>query len=643
MSSGIPIQKVNNEFISKLAKSRHEHPLTYRLLFYILLCSSAITLLATIFQLYFDYQRDMSAIDMRVEFIEKSYLSSITRNLWRIESEAIELQLEGILTLPDIEYLEVKSADNEEFVYKVGNQPKSTAIGSYSFDLIYDNEGEQYPIGTLNIIVSYEGVYSRLFHKAEIILLTQAIKTFLVSLFILFIVQYLITRHLSQLATYSRNLNLDNLHIALILNRKNPINDDELEHVTKSINNMRLSLIEGKQVIQENENRLRQILEALPIGVNVFDASGKLYFTNQQAQHIFGRNLEKDISAEQLPKFYNLYQKDTEELYPNTNLPIIQALQGQSTRIDDIEVHQDNRVIPLEVWGAPIFDEQRQITYAISAFQDITERLQREQAERAREAAEAVNRMFMASLRYAQSIQNSLLPNPTQVTTYLPNHFFLWSPKELVGGDMIYAEAFADGFIVAAIDCTGHGVPGAFMTMVVSTALRRITRDEGRYQPSEILKQLNVTVKTSLQQDTEYATSDDGLDMALCWVNLPERILLFAGAKLPLYYIHQNEVHMIKGDKQSLGYKKSDLNFTFTTHTIKIEPDMYFYLSTDGFVDQVGGPKSFPFGNKHFKNLLLENSCYSLNEQRDKLFEAFNDYKKDYDRLDDVTVLGFKI
>ncbi|NJO14180.1 MAG: SpoIIE family protein phosphatase [Thioploca sp.] len=627
--------------LSKLAKIRREHPLVHHLLFYILLCSSAITLLATVFQLYLDYWHDISVIEKQMTQIKTSYLASIMNSLWSIDSEAINLQLQGILQLPDIEYLEIKHSDLDKN-YTAGQMPAHTAIISHSIPMSYTKDGEEYYLGVLKVVANLKRVYQRLIDKTLIILISQAIKTFIVSLFILFIVQYLITKHLSQLAAYTRNLNLDNLHTALILNRKTPINDDELEHVTKSINNMRLSLIEDKQMIQENENRLRQILEALPIGVNVFDARGKPYFTNQQAQHISGRSLGQDICAEQLPEFYNLYQKDTEKIYSKTQLPIIQALQGQSTRVDDIEVHQDNRIIPLEVWGAPIFDEQRQITYAISAFQDITERLQREQAERAQEAAEAVNQMFMASLRYAQSIQNSLLPNPTQVTT-LPNHFFLWLPKDLVGGDMIYAEAFADSFIVAAIDCTGHGVPGAFMTMVVSTALRRITRDESCYQPSEILKQLNTMVKTSLQQDTEYVTSDDGLDMALCWVNLSEQSLLFAGAKLPLYYIHQNEVHMIKGDKQSLSYKKSDLNFTFTTHTIKIEPDMYFYLSTDDFIDQVGGEKGFSLGNKRFKNLLLENYHFPLSEQGNKLLEAFNDYKNNYDRLDDVTVLGFKV
>ena len=258
-------------------------------------------------------------------------------------------------------------------------------------------------------------------------------------------------------------------------------------------------------------------------------------------------------------------------------------------------------------------------------------------------AVEAVNQMIMESLRYAKSIQSSLLPNLEQVTTYLPNSFFLWKPRDIVGGDIFYIDRFDDSFIVAVMDCTGHGIPGAFMTMIALTHLRQIIKDEGYREPSEILTRLNSVVKKSLQQDTEYATSDDGLDIALCWVKPLERALLFAGARLPLYYIQQDAVQIIKGDKQSLGYKKSDLNFTFTTHTIKIEPDRYFYLSTDGFIEQIGGTKGFPFGNRRFKDLLLEHCHYPFNEQGDKLFEAFNDYKNDYDRLDDVTVLGFKV
>ena len=254
-------------------------------------------------------------------------------------------------------------------------------------------------------------------------------------------------------------------------------------------------------------------------------------------------------------------------------------------------------------------------------------------------AIEERNKTMTESIQYAKLIQSSLLPNLEQVKTYLPNSFSTWMPRDIVGGDMLYFEPVAEGFIIAVIDCTGHGVPGAFMTMIAITSLRRIVKDEGINEPSQILQRLNYLVKTSLQQDTKYAKSDDGLDAAICLIK--GKTLTFAGAKLPLYYIQQDKLTVIKGDRKSLGYKKSDLNFTFTNHTVNIETGMSCYLATDGFLDQLGGPKQHIFSTKRFKQLLLENYLYDFIEQEKRLLEKFNEYKGDNDRQDDVTIIGF--
>ena len=119
--------------------------------------------------------------------------------------------------------------------------------------------------------------------------------------------------------------------------------------------------------------------------------------------------------------------------------------------------------------------------------------------------------------------------------------------------------------------------------------------------------------------------------------------MLFAGARQPLYYIHNDKINIINGDKKSLGYKKSNLDFTFTTHTINLEEGMSLYLTTDGFLDQLGGAKRFPFGKKRFKKLLMENYQLPFEEQSEKLLQAFKEYKGNNDRQDDVTVLGFRI
>jgi len=255
---------------------------------------------------------------------------------------------------------------------------------------------------------------------------------------------------------------------------------------------------------------------------------------------------------------------------------------------------------------------------------------------------EEANHKILESIQYAKTIQGSLLPNLDQVREVLPDSFFLWSPRDIVGGDLYFTEVTEHGCIISVIDCTGHGVPGAFMTIIASAGLRRIIKDDGCYDPGEILKRLNIFVKTSLRQHTEDALSDDGLDAAVCLVQPGEQKLVFAGANLPLYSLQNNDIQIIKGDRQSIGYKRSDVSFNFSNRTILLEPGMTVYLSTDGFLDQLGGVRQRRFGTKHFKQLLLEQRELPLEQQRENVLQAFQAYKGECEQQDDVTVVGFR-
>ncbi|MDM8551978.1 SpoIIE family protein phosphatase [Desulfobacterales bacterium HSG2] len=261
------------------------------------------------------------------------------------------------------------------------------------------------------------------------------------------------------------------------------------------------------------------------------------------------------------------------------------------------------------------------------------------------EVSEA-NDKIMESIRYAKMIQRSLLPNLDEVKTFIPKSFFIWMPRDIVGGDAFFIDFFDGGFIIAVFDCTGHGIPGAFMTMIASSGLRRIIRDDTCHDPGEILRRLNFIVKTSLQQDTEHALSDDGLDAAICFVRLKDTYfsdfdMIFAGAKLPLAYVHNDEVHVIKGDRKSIGYKRSDLDFTFTNHKIRVEKGMSFYIYSDGFIDQLGGEKGRRFGSKRFRELLRVTSREPFEKQEAILLQAFNEHRGENERQDDLTVVGF--
>lgn len=245
------------------------------------------------------------------------------------------------------------------------------------------------------------------------------------------------------------------------------------------------------------------------------------------------------------------------------------------------------------------------------------------------------------SLRYAKNIQVSLLPNLEDIKSFLPDSFFIWIPRSVVSGDIYYVDLFDDGCVIAVIDCTGHGVPGGFMTMIASSGLKRIINDEGCLDPGKILKRLNYIVKTTLKQNTASSLSDDGLDAAICLIKPEEKKVIFAGAMMPLHMVKGGKTSAIAGDRKSIGYKRSDLDFDFTNHTICLEQGMSFYITSDGFTDQLGGERNRKFGKKRFRNLLADIHDKPFTEQQRILIDELDKFRGDQPRLDDVTVVGF--
>ncbi len=252
---------------------------------------------------------------------------------------------------------------------------------------------------------------------------------------------------------------------------------------------------------------------------------------------------------------------------------------------------------------------------------------------------EEANEKIMDSIRYAQLIQKSLLPNREDFNKVLPQNFFMWWPRDVVSGDIYFLEKVKSYWILVVIDCTGHGVPGAFMTMIASSSIRRLF-DQNCHDPAELLQQLNQYVKTTLQQDQEHGLSDDGMDVAVCRFDMKHRKLTYAGAKQPLFVLKDDAITTIKPDKQSVGYRKSDPNYTFTNHDFDLREIDSIYLATDGFPDQIGGAKGFPFGNRKFQRLLSSVSHLPHDAQMLRLEAEYMDYRGKFERKDDVTVVG---
>ncbi|MEO5339056.1 MAG: SpoIIE family protein phosphatase [Magnetococcus sp. MYC-9] len=256
---------------------------------------------------------------------------------------------------------------------------------------------------------------------------------------------------------------------------------------------------------------------------------------------------------------------------------------------------------------------------------------------------EEANKKIQDSIQYAQRIQQALLPDWVALRSSLLDSFILWEPRDVVGGDIYFAETEEETVLLALLDCTGHGVPGAFMTMIAISGLKRLVRDEGLRDPADLLKSLNFVVKTTLQQENEQARSNDGLDAGILVIDRPRRQIRYAGAKLALITIQEGTLRVLKGDKKSLGYKESSLDHTYTTHTLPAESGMLCYLATDGAVDQLGGPKGLALGNARFHALLLENSVHPMEQQKRLLQEQLRRYQGGMERMDDLTVLGVRL
>ncbi len=257
------------------------------------------------------------------------------------------------------------------------------------------------------------------------------------------------------------------------------------------------------------------------------------------------------------------------------------------------------------------------------------------------EHMENANNHILESIRYAEKIQRSLLPSKEIMDRCFHQYFVIQEPKYIVGGDIYLFEKFEEGYLVVLADCTGHGVPGSLMTMLAGAAFRTIVKEPYYNDPAQVLDALDKMVRTSLCSEEREGISDDGMDAGVCFVNTKRNVLTFAGAKIPLIYVAENHLYVIKGDRQSIGYQNADTEFEFANHCIPIQPGMVFYMASDGITDQIGGSKAFPFGYKRFQSLLKDIWGKPFDEQKERIMKTYMEWKSDEEPRDDVTVLGF--
>lgn len=246
------------------------------------------------------------------------------------------------------------------------------------------------------------------------------------------------------------------------------------------------------------------------------------------------------------------------------------------------------------------------------------------------------------SINYAKKIQDAILPLDEEINKALPQSFVLFKPRDVVSGDFYWFTKKENKVFIAAVDCTGHGVPGAFMSMIGNSLLNEIVNQKGSHDAAGILKQLHDGIRVSLKQDRDSFESKDGMDLAFVVIDTSTNTLQYAGAKRPLYCFLKDEFREIKADKQSIGGLQIESTFQYINHHIDLQKGDTFYLFTDGYVDQFGGEKGKKFSSKRLKDVLAEIQNLSLAEQEDTLNTSIEKWKTGMEQIDDILIIGFR-
>lgn len=250
------------------------------------------------------------------------------------------------------------------------------------------------------------------------------------------------------------------------------------------------------------------------------------------------------------------------------------------------------------------------------------------------------NRQILDGIRCAQVIQSAILPRPETMRASTLDHFVVWKPRDLVGGDFYFCHQSRDGILIGVVDCTGHGVSGAFMTMLAHAVISQVVKTGVDDDPARLLTRADEIIREAL--GARDAAADAGMEMAVCRIVPSESRLVFAGARISLWHAVDGEVAEIKGDRSVVGYRAGPRTGGFENREVAFGAGSVFYLTTDGILDQSGGPKGFGFGRERFVQMLREHAALPLADQGAAFEAMIGAYQQGRPQRDDITFLGFR-
>nr|MBA3706412.1 SpoIIE family protein phosphatase [Bacteroidota bacterium] len=264
---------------------------------------------------------------------------------------------------------------------------------------------------------------------------------------------------------------------------------------------------------------------------------------------------------------------------------------------------------------------------------------QKEEIETQNQELEVLYKHVTDSIKYAKRIQEAILPPDSMVNRLLPNSFVLYKPKDIVSGDFYWMDQKNGKTLFAAVDCTGHGVPGAFMSIVGYNILKHVVNNNTFTSPALILDSLNEGVSETLHHGHEASQAKDGMDISFCSIDLKTLELQYAGAYNPLYLIRNGKLIATKADKFPIGLFLGTEKKKFTNHTIQLQKGDSVYIFSDGYADQFGGPRGKKFMVNRFRDLLLNVHQHPIDKQRDVLNKTIEEWRGTLDQVDDILVI----
>lgn len=398
------------------------------------------------------------------------------------------------------------------------------------------------------------------------------------------------------------------------------------------------------------------MVESSPNALVMVDKRGNIAYLNTCAEKLFQYNRANIIGKQVevlLPDFLSEVHSLHREKYMQN--PVIRSM-GDGKDLQAIK--KDGSNFPAEIGLNPIKNNGEVLV--VASIIDVTERksyestlLEKnkrleelsEELNKSNEKLENKNNHIIEGIQYAKKIQYSILPDLSFVRKHFSEFTIYFSPKEVIGGDFYWFFRKNGLIYIAVVDCTGHSVPGALMSLIINDMLNYILGKKRAWLPGEILEHLHSRLYLYLKQENGELYSQDGCDISLCLIDKENKELKFAGAYQNLYILNKNMVDIINGTKKSIGglsmLGEPDAKREFKTHTLKLKENHYYVLTTDGILDQLN-KKDDCFGTKRFTKMVLDLKQSQDAQREKKMFKSIEKWKKGTTQLDDMLMVMFK-